>query len=83
MLTRRIFLKDSALAMVGVGVAPAWLARAVYAAGSPGRKKTLVAIFQRGASDGLNVVAPFAEKDRKSTRLNSSHIQKSRMPSSA
>ena len=25
----------------------------------------------------------FGEKDRKSTRLNSSHIQKSRMPSSA
>ena len=29
------------------------------------------------------VYAVFAAKDRKSTRLNSSHIQKSRMPSSA
>ena len=28
-------------------------------------------------------VAPILQKDRKSTRLNSSHIQKSRMPSSA
>ena len=28
-------------------------------------------------------VKAFADRDRKSTRLNSSHIQKSRMPSSA
>ncbi len=62
MLPRRVFLRNSALAMVGVGVAPAWLARAVYAASSTGRKKTLVAIFQRGAVDGLNVVVPFGEK---------------------
>ena len=30
-----------------------------------------------------NVAMPLAIRDRKSTRLNSSHIQKSRMPSSA
>ena len=32
---------------------------------------------------GANVVLLSVEVDRKSTRLNSSHIQKSRMPSSA
>ena len=31
----------------------------------------------------LATAETFAAKDRKSTRLNSSHIQKSRMPSSA
>ena len=31
----------------------------------------------------LGAAAGFAHLDRKSTRLNSSHIQKSRMPSSA
>ena len=31
----------------------------------------------------MEKVAPYLELDRKSTRLNSSHIQKSRMPSSA
>ena len=36
----------------------------------------LQALAQLGWTDGRNV-------DRKSTRLNSSHIQKSRMPSSA
>src|SRR3954451_3476004 len=63
MRTRRLFLKNSALAMVGVGSAPLWLQRALYAADGPNaRKKILVAIFQRGAADGLNVVVPHAEK---------------------
>ena len=63
MLTRRIFVRNSALSMVGVGAVPGWLTRAVYAAESPAqRKKTLVAIFQRGAADGLNIVVPFGEK---------------------
>ena len=60
MLTRRIFLRGSAMVMAGAGTAPIWLQRA--AAATPGRRKTLVAIFQRGAADGLNVVPPFAEK---------------------
>ena len=60
MFTRRFFLRASAVAMAGVGVAPSWLVRA---AAEQGRKrKILVAIFQRGAADGLNVVVPFFEK---------------------
>jgi uncharacterized protein (DUF1501 family) len=63
MTSRRIFLRDSALAMVGTGAAPLWLERALYAADAPSpRKKILVAIFQRGAADGLNVVVPHGEK---------------------
>jgi uncharacterized protein (DUF1501 family) len=60
MLTRRLFFRDSAIAMAGFGSAPLWLARA--AAVSGGRKKILVAVFQRGAADGLNMVVPFTEK---------------------
>ncbi len=62
--TRRIFLKNSALAMVGIGALPAWLARSAYASApsAPGRKKVLVAIFQRGAADGLNTVVPYGEQ---------------------
>ena len=45
------------------GAAPLWLERALYAADAPAaRKKILVAIFQRGAADGLNVVVPHGEK---------------------
>ncbi len=63
MTNRRVFLRNSALAMVGVGAAPLWLQRALYAADAPSpRKKILVAIFQRGAADGLNVVVPHGEK---------------------
>ena len=60
MLTRRFFLRGSAMVMAGAGSVPFWLGRA--AAGAGGRRKILVAIFQRGAADGLNVVVPFAEK---------------------
>ena len=31
----------------------------------------------------VDILSPDGQEDRKSTRLNSSHIQKSRMPSSA
>ena len=60
MLTRRVFLRGSAVVMAGVGAAPAWLARAAESADA--RRKILVAIFQRGAADGLNIVVPFAER---------------------
>ena len=63
MSTRRIFLRNSALAMVGMGSAPLWLQRALYASETPPRKKILVAIFQRGAADGLNIVVPHGDKD--------------------
>jgi len=63
MVARRVFLRNAGLAMVGVGSAPVWLQRALYAADGPrARKKILVAIFQRGAADGLNIVVPHGEK---------------------
>src|ERR1051326_7474518 len=60
-LTRRIFLKNSAMAMVATTAVPAFLARAVYGAETGGGKKKLVVIFQRGAADGLNVIVPHGE----------------------
>src|SRR5690349_5768693 len=63
-VSRRIFLRDSALVMAGMGVVPSWLARAASLQDKVEgkRRKILVAIFQRGAADGLNIVVPFAEK---------------------
>ena len=62
MLTRRNFLRTSAIALGAAGAAPAWLLRAA-AQGGQGKsgRKILVAIFQRGAADGLNIVVPFFE----------------------
>jgi uncharacterized protein (DUF1501 family) len=66
MISRRIFLKDGALALVSLGFAPEFLARTVAAA-APGRK-VLVTIFQRGAVDGLNMIVPHGEPDYYSSR---------------
>ncbi len=61
MTSRRVFLKSGAMAMVTMGFAPSFLARTAAATGS--RQKLLIAIFQRGAVDGLNMVVPFGEAD--------------------
>jgi len=61
-ITRRVFLRNSALAVVGTAAVPSFLARAARGAVQPGsRTRRLVAIFQRGAADGLNIVVPHAE----------------------
>jgi uncharacterized protein (DUF1501 family) len=65
-ITRRYFLKSAGLSLFGVGAVPAFLRRTAFAGkglvGST-RKKILVAIFQRGAADGLNIVVPYGESD--------------------
>src|ERR1700738_2825901 len=58
-ITRRIFLRNGALAVVGTTALPSFLTRASLGAADPGiRTKRLVVIFQRGAADGLNIVVP-------------------------
>lgn len=59
--TRRIFLRNGALALVGTAAMPSFLARAVYGAERMPRNQRLVVIFQRGAADGLNIVVPYGE----------------------
>ncbi len=61
-VSRRYFLKNGGIAMLGVASLPLFLQRAVAAAAEPSTKK-MVVLFQRGAMDGLNVVVPFAEQN--------------------
>jgi len=61
MTSRRVFIKQGAFALVSLGFAPSFLARTAMAAG--GRSKQLIAIFQRGAVDGLNMVVPYGETE--------------------
>jgi uncharacterized protein (DUF1501 family) len=62
-ITRRVFLRNSALAVVGTAAVPSFLTRAALGAVESGsRPKRLVVIFQRGAADGLNIVVPHAER---------------------
>ena len=62
MISRRVFLKNGAFTLVSLGFAPSFLRRTAYAAGRSGRSQ-LIAIFQRGAVDGLSVVVPFGESE--------------------
>ena len=50
------FCKHGAFAFVSLGFAPSFLARTARAAGASSRPKRLIAIFQRGAVDGLSMV---------------------------
>src|ERR671933_1691541 len=67
-MNRRFFLKSSGIALASVGLmasVPSFLERTALAQGvnrvTGGRRKVLIAIFQRGAVDGLNVVVPHGE----------------------
>ena len=69
-ITRRVFLRNSALAVVGTAAVPSFLTRAAMGgAAEPGAcTKRLVVIFQRGAADGLNIVVPYGEQQYYSMR---------------
>ncbi len=62
-VTRRVFMRGGAMAVIGTTMVPALLTRAVLAqtAGLRRGGKRLVVVFQRGAVDGLNVVVPYRE----------------------
>jgi uncharacterized protein (DUF1501 family) len=62
-ITRRVFVRNGALAVVGTAAIPSFLTRAARASAGLGpRNKRLVVIFQRGAADGLNIVVPHGER---------------------
>jgi uncharacterized protein (DUF1501 family) len=70
-IVRRYFLKSAGLSLFGTGLVPSFLRRTAFALEQSAwstRKKILVAIFQRGAADGLNMVVPFGEKEYYSLR---------------
>ena len=60
--SRRYFMKQGGIAMVGLSTMPTFLQRAIAATPRSG-KKQLVVLFQRGAADGLNIVVPFGEQN--------------------
>lgn len=68
-MNRRFFVKSGSIALASIGVslsAPSFLQRALLAQTrervTGGRRKTLIAIFQRGAVDGLNMIVPYGER---------------------
>src|SRR5258708_1922173 len=68
-ITRRLFLKNGAIALASVGLepllGPTFLRQTPCGAETTAgkRHKTLICIFQRGAADGLNIVVPHGDRD--------------------
>ncbi len=62
-IRRRAFVKGCACALVSLGAMPRFLMRTAGAAtgAERGRSRVLVAIFQRGAVDGLSMVIPYGD----------------------
>lgn len=74
-MNRRFFIKSGSIALASVGAGlstPSFLERVVVGQTrnriTGGRRKTLIAIFQRGAVDGLNMVVPHGESNYYSLR---------------
>jgi uncharacterized protein (DUF1501 family) len=81
-ISRRVFLRDGAVALVSLGFAPAFLARTV-AAGPVSNRRVLIAVFQRGAVDGLNMIVPFGERDYYTARPGIAIVQPGSGPDAA
>src|SRR5882757_3908113 len=68
-MNRRFFIKSGGVALASFGLVsstPSFLQHAALGQTrdrlTGGRRKTLIAIFQRGAVDGLNMVVPYGER---------------------
>src|SRR6266508_5125112 len=70
-LPRRCFLKSCGLALVSSAGVPSFLRRMALAQ-PPGKmdkdRPIIIAIFQRGAADGLSIVVPFGDGNYYSAR---------------
>jgi uncharacterized protein (DUF1501 family) len=72
-VTRRFFLKSSGLALASLAAAPSFLQRTALGQtlGGTGKDRPIIiAIFQRGAADGISMVVPFGDKNYYSVRPN-------------
>ncbi len=64
-ISRRYFLKSGGLALASFAATPSFLVRTALAEAGGSRGKDhpiLIAVFQRGAADGLSMVVPFGDQ---------------------
>ncbi|HXG93804.1 MAG TPA: DUF1501 domain-containing protein [Blastocatellia bacterium] len=70
-VSRRFFLKSSGIALVSTAFVPSFLKRTAFAqslAGAGKDRPVIIAIFQRGAADGISMVVPFGDRNYQSVR---------------
>src|SRR5215471_381885 len=64
-ITRRCFLKSGGVALASFATPPSFLLRTAFAQADAAQgpdHPVIIAIFQRGAADGISVVVPFGDK---------------------
>jgi uncharacterized protein (DUF1501 family) len=59
--TRRSFLRSASLGSLAGLTLPAWFPRLAFSATPSPQRDVLIAVFLRGAADGLNIVVPFGD----------------------
>ena len=70
-ITRRYFLKSGGVALASFATAPPFLVRTALAQTNASRgsdRPIIIAIFQRGAADGISMVVPFGDKNYSAAR---------------
>ena len=82
--TRRYFLKSSGIALASFAAAPSFLVRTALAqtklnAATSADRPVVIAIFQRGAADGISMVVPFGDKHYTTARPQIAIAEPSRM----
>src|SRR5579884_660351 len=69
MINRRYFIKSSGVALASFAMTPSFLVRTALAQQPSSRKRPIViAIFQRGAMDGISMVVPYGDPHYQSVR---------------
>ena len=69
-VTRRLFLKSSGLTLASFAATPSFLKRTAFSQTRVAGKDhpIIIAIFQRGAADGVSMVVPFGDRSYSSVR---------------
>src|ERR1700681_876020 len=70
-ISRRYFLKSGGVALAGMASAPSFLVRTAFAQSNAASGKdhpVIIAIFQRGAADGISMTVPFGDKNYATVR---------------
>jgi uncharacterized protein (DUF1501 family) len=68
-ITRRYFLKTGGVALASFATAPSFLMRTALAqTAASSDHPIIIAIFQRGAADGISMVVPFGDRDYSAAR---------------
>src|SRR5262249_7763845 len=68
MISRRFFVRSTAVALASFARTPGFLVRTALAQSNKAKKPVVIAIFQRGAMDGISMVVPYGDPHYRAVR---------------